>query len=781
VIALLPALARAGDDREFFFETSIRPLLVAKCQKCHGPAKSESALRVDSRAALLAGGDRGPAIILDKPDDSPLLQAVSRVDPNLAMPPDKPLARSEIAAISQWIKTGAHWPAGPSDAATTAKPTQQPSHWAFQPVRATSPPPDPTGWSDTPVDRFIATQLLAKGLEPVAEADRRTLIRRLSFDLLGLPPTPNEVEAFVADLSASAWSRLIDRMLASPHYGERWGRHWMDVVHYADTAGDNADYPVPEAAKYRDYIIQSFNNDKPYDQFVQEQLAGDLMPADSTGQINPDRRIATTFLALARRYGTGPFELWHLTLEDAIDTTGRAFMGLTLRCARCHDHKFDPISQRDYYALHGMFASTQFPWAGAEEFVSKKFPRMNFVPLVDSQTLGKKTDGYKKTLTELEQTIKGWKEPKTEEDRRRLQAAERERTRLVRTALPLDVPLAYAVTEGPAADAALQRRGEPSNPGPAVPRGTPSFAFWKGEPVPPTKNGSGRLEFAQWLTRPDNPLTARVIVNRIWQYHFGRGLAATPSNFGIRGDAPTHPELLDYLANQLVKNHWSIKSIHREILLSRVYRLSTQASSAAASTDPDNRLLWRHTRRRLEAESIRDAMLAVSGQLDLQMAGQHPFPPIEAWGWTQHDAFKALYPTDRRSVYLMTQRLMRHPFLALFDSPDTNVSTDLRSNATVPLQALYLMNNPFIEETAQAFAKRLLSSAPTDDARIATAYQTAWSRLPEHHERERAARFLHQYRSAAQATSTPVAQANQLAWTSLAKILLTANEFLYVD
>jgi hypothetical protein len=473
-------------------------------------------------------------------------------------------------------------------------------------------------------------------------------------------------------------------------------------------------------------------------------------------------------------------------LEDAIETTGRAFLGLTLRCARCHDHKFDPVTQRDYYALYGIFASTTFPYAGSEEFVSKKFPRANFSPLVDPLAAQPKIDAHKARLAALEHSIRSLPKPKSPADNLRLQQLQSEHSRLLRSNLPPDLPLAYAVSEGPTTDSPIHRRGEPSTPGPVVPR-IPRFPFLATQPPPTTTHGSGRLEFARWLTQASNPLTPRVLVNRIWQHHFGKGIVATPSNFGIRGELPSHPELLDHLANRFLASNWSIKSIHRDILLSRTYRLSSQNHAANDAIDPQNRLLWRHDRRRLDAESIRDAMLAVAGQLDLKMAGQHPFPPIEAWHWTQHDAFKALYPTNRRGVYLMTQRLVRHPFLALFDGPDTNASTDLRTVATVPLQALYLMNNPFVIEQATHFAYQLLNTPNTTNAdKITLAYQQAWSRTPSPAELSRIDKFLSDYKSAATIApqnGSPPSPNNQetQAWTALAKILITANEFLYID
>ena len=361
------------------FELEIRPVLTRTCFPCHGGKKTSGGLRVDSREALLKGGEGGPSIVPGRPDQSLLLRAIRHDDETLKMPPSKRLPEETVAAFTRWVKEGANWPAQ-LDKNDAGAGFHADRHWAFQPIKSVKPPADPTGWSSHPVDRFLAAKYRIAGVKPVADADRRTLLRRVTFDLIGLPPTPEEIESFLSDERPDAFARVVERLLASPHYGERWGRHWMDVVRYADTAGDNADYPVPEAARYRDYIIDSFNADKPYDQFVREQLAGDILARQGPAREAAEKIVATGFLALSRRYATAPFELWHLTLEDTIDTTGRAFLGLTLRCARCHDHKFDPVTQRDYYALYGIFASTRFPYAGSEEFVIQEVPAVGFRP-----------------------------------------------------------------------------------------------------------------------------------------------------------------------------------------------------------------------------------------------------------------------------------------------------------------------------------------------------------------------------------------------------------------
>jgi hypothetical protein len=776
------------------FEADVRPALLQTCFPCHGGKKTSGGLQVNSREALLRGGERGPAIVPGDPATSLLVRAIGHQDEDLKMPPGKRLKQETTSAIARWVAEGAPWPASSTNTVGDVS-FRAGRHWAFEPVRSVNPPADPSGWSAHPIDRFIAAAHRAAGIRPVAQADRRTLIRRVTFDLIGLPPSPEEIEDFLADASpdAFAFARVVERLLSSPRYGERWGRHWMDVVRYADTAGDNADYPIPEAARYRNYIIASFNADKPYDQFVHEQLAGDLMAAGAKDGQAAEKIVATGFLALSRRYATAPYELWHLTLEDTLETTGRAFLGLSLRCARCHDHKFDPVSQRDYYALYGIFASTQFPYAGSEELVTKKFARMHFVPIVPATQAQAGVKSHADRLKSVERQIasleheaarKTQGQPNDKAAAPRLSALKAEHERLRRLGLPADLPCAYAVTEGRPENVVIQRGGDPDRPGPVVPRAVPRFAFLSGSTPPSVPEGaSGRTELARWLTRPDHPLTPRVIANRVWQHHFGRGIVATPSNFGLRGEPPSHPELLDWLAARLVSSGWSIKDLHRQILFSRTYQLSSEFDDANAAVDPGNRRLWRFDRRRLDAESIRDAMLAVSGLLDSRMPARHPFPPIEEWHWTQHNAFKAVYPTRQRSVFLMTQRLVKHPFLAVFDGPDTNTSSEVRSRSTVPLQALYLMNNPFVNEQAAAFAGRVLMAARGPDQRLDRAWELAWGRLPAARERERAGRYLKRY--TAEATSRggtgPDGSPEREAWISLARVLITANEFLYIE
>jgi Protein of unknown function (DUF1553)/Protein of unknown function (DUF1549)/Planctomycete cytochrome C len=768
-----------SEEAEAFFESRIRPVLAMTCFKCHGGQKTANDLRVDRREALLKGGESGPAIVPGHPEKSLLVRALRYTSDELKMPPEKKLPDAVIADFERWVREGAVWP---KDVPLMSASERHEEHWAFRPVHKVDPPADSSGWSANPIDRFIHAGLVSHGLSLSPPADRRTLLRRAYFDLIGLPPTPAEVDAFLADKSPHAFADRVETLLASPHYGERWGRYWMDVVRYADTGGDNADYPIPEAHLYRDYIIDAFNADKPYDEFVREQIAGDLLAPSGPADKYAERVVATGFLALSRRYGTGPYDLWHLTLEDTIDTVGRAYLGITLRCARCHDHKFDPVPMRDYYALYGVFSSTQFPYAGSEEFQTMKFPRNAFVALLPKPAAAplekKYEDELKRVKTELAR-VEAAKRKKESSFQEYFQLQRRLRE-LERRGAPETLPVAYAVSEGKIADANIQLAGEPTRPGVKVPRGVPRFlaALQGAEPAP---TQTGRLELADWLASPRNPLTARVMVNRVWQHHFGRGIVATPSNFGTRGSPPSHPELLDWLAASFVEHGWSIKWLHRTIMASKTYQFDSLGNDKGDAIDPANQWYWRFDRQRLDAEAIRDAMLAVDGTLDLNRPGAQPFPPITKWNWTQHYPFKSVYPSSHRSVYLMTQRQFRHPYLGLFDGPDTNMTTDVRSVSTVPIQALFLMNSDFMRETASNFAGRLCREASDPKARVRRAYELVYSRPALPQDVERACDYVKRFaRKAAQAGLKPK-EAEARAWTSYARTLLASNEFFYID
>jgi hypothetical protein len=728
------------EEQLAFFEQRIRPLLVTHCYECHSEKSEEvgGRLLVDSAPTMRRGGDSGLAIVQGDPDHSLLIDAVRYKNDNIQMPPDGKLSDAEIASLEEWVRIGAP---DPRRSATrmpikTIDVAKAREFWSF---RAVGDPAVPTvrdtSWALSDVDRFILARLESQDLKPVATADKRTLIRRATFDLIGLPPTREEIKAFLDDDSPEAFARVIDRLLESRQYGERWGRHWMDLVRYADTAGENSDYPIPQVYRYRNYIIDAFNSDKPYDEFLQEQIAGDLLPAANDAERN-EHIIATGYVAISRRFGS-VLENYpqHLTIEDTIDNLGRVVLGLTLSCSRCHDHKFDPLLQTDYYGIYGIFESTKYAFPGIE---LDKIPR-DFVALIEDSKPGKE--------------------------------------------------LAYAVVDDKVGDAYLQIRGEPKQPGDIVPR--KFIDLFGGQRLTDEQSKqSGRLQLAQWLTARENPLTARVMVNRIWQYHFGSGLVKTPSDFGARGLPPTHPELLDWLATRFMEGGWSIKQMHRLVMNSRVYHLASKLDSIPPSSliphpssiDPNNDLHWRFNRHRLDAESLRDALLMISGELDTSMMNEpHPFPPTDKWQFTQHHPFRDSYDSNRRSVYLMTARLNARPFFTTFDGADRNASTARRDSSVTSVQSLYLLNDEFVHQRGTAFAQRILDEEESSDARLSFAFELATGRQPTSEEQSMAEGFFGQLREKLQACGTPDNEVDRECWTSFARVLFRTNEFLYVD
>ncbi len=757
-----------------FFEAKVRPLLIEHCQQCHGPKKQQGGLRLDTAAGFRQGGDNG-ALLSDKRDESLLLKAVRHEGPK--MPPKKRLSPAEIDLLTQWVRMGAPWPEAAAPIRSRSIVTEEDRRfWSFQLVRD---PEVPTiqhrHLANNPIDHFLLARLEAQGLSYVRPADRVTLLRRLTYDLTGLPPTLEEIENFVADPRPDAYERVVDRLLASPAYGERWGRHWLDVIRYADTAGDNSDYPVPQLYLFRNWVLQAFNRDYPFNRLIEEQLAGDLLPSHSPAQ-RREQIIATGYLASARRFGSYEDRRyqWYLTFEDTIENLGRSFLGLSLSCSRCHDHKFDPIPSEDYYALYGFFQSTRYPWPGIE---LDKVQR-DMVPIDNPVRVAEALFQRQQQLSDLDKEIKGLEfdvMAGTKEFQKRIAELKKQRDELNKQ--PLQYETAYAVTEGSRwiGNARMQMRGDPLKLGKEVPRRF--LQVLGGQTLPKEVQGSGRLHLAQWISDPKNPLTTRVLANRLWLYHFGKGIVPTPNDFGRQGQPPTHPELLDWLASRLVQANWSLKSMHRLIVTSRAYQSSSDDHSQALGIDPANRLYWRFDRRRLDAESIRDTLLSLSGLLDRSVGGAHPFPPMHTWNFTQHNPFKAVYDTDRRSVYLMTQRIQRHPYLALFDGPDTNASTAKRDSSTTPLQALYFLNDPQTHRAANSFAQRLRQSATTDRQRIAHSFRLAFARNASEEEIQTALGYLNQVREKLRAVGEP----EERVWESYSRAIFLSNELIYLD
>ncbi|MGL6076470.1 MAG: PSD1 and planctomycete cytochrome C domain-containing protein [Fimbriiglobus sp.] len=767
-----------ADDGVKFYETKVRPLLVEQCYSCHSASakKLKGDLKLDGPTDWLRGGSSGPAIVVGKPDESPLIHSVRRNHKEFsAMPPEKPLTAEQVAVLVKWVEMGAPAPtmAPPKVEKETIAEAQ--ARWPYNPIPRDIREPEVKGrWAETIIDKFLLAKMQEKGLEPVGDAPPHQIYRRLSYDLTGLPPTPEDTRAFEAEYAVSselAMEAAIDRLLGTRAYAERWGRHWLDVVRYADTAGDNSDFPIPQMVKYRDYVIDSFAKDKPFDQFVREQIAGDLMGGKTEAE-RQERIIATGYLANSRRFGSRVDDYpTHLTIEDSIENMGRAFLGLSLNCARCHDHKFDPISMNDYYAIYGILNSTRYPWPGIELEQRQR----DLVPLIDP-ALAKKIDDERNTkLKALEKAIadldKARKDAPATEDaafKKKIDDKKKERAEILKGGIPY--PSAYAMAEGKKrGNVAIQMKGDPEKPGPVVPRGF--LEVLGGTKLPANDSSSGRLALAEWMTSPDNPLLARVFVNRVWQHHFGRGLVPTPNDFGKQGTTPTHPELLDRLAKMFIDGEYSVKRLHKRILMSRAYRLSSQGTVKDADTlDPNNELLTKFRKRRLDAESIRDTLLIQSGLLDTTPAEAHPFPDPSQWNFTQHNPFRAVYATKKRSVYLMTQRIQRHPYLMIFDGPDTNSSTGARITSTTPLQSLYFLNDPFVHEAAQGISKRLPKESK---AMIEAAYPKLLNRSATESEVQTGLAYL---RKAETLTDTPEA-----ARESYIRSLLRLNEFVYLD
>lgn len=762
LLIALRAFGAAGDD---YFEAKIRPVFVKNCYACHTNAAS-GGLRLDSRDALVKGGRSGPAIQPGKPESSLLLKAIHYENDRLHMPPARQLAAEEIKAIEQWVRDGAPWPEKAPAVSSPVITDQQRAFWSFQKVKnSVIPAVKNKSWAYNNIDRFVLAKLEEKNLTPGKDAAKLTLLRRAVFDLTGLPPTVEQIAQFQADASPDAYPRLIEDLLNTRAYAERWGRMWLDVVRYADTEGSGADFPVPEARLYRDWVIDAFERDMPYDQFVSQQIAGDLLPA--TGE--PDhwnKTVATGYLAIARRHES--------YVADSVDNLGYAFLGLSVACARCHDHKFDPIPTRDYYAIAGILSSTRYPQPGAEHL---RYQR-DFVYRDPAALKSKDYLDFEAQLKPVADSIEAiQKLPYFDDILPLLQAR---RMELFKKAPKFEI--AYAVTEGKPADTRVLRYGDPKDPGEEAERGFLQILGGQKLADGSREKSSGRLELAAWVAAPENPLTARVMVNRIWQGHFGRGIVETASDFGTRGALPSHPELLDYLASRFVSGGWSMKAIHREIMLSRIYRLSSAVVPANESIDGSNIYLWRHQRRRLDAEQIRDSMLAISGLLDRTPGGDHPFPPKSAWNYSVHVPFTGTYPSDRRTVYLMVQRTKQHPYLSMFDGADPNASTTVRTATITPLQALFFMNGEFAVRCAEKMADTAVTGRQVNWNEIDQLFLKILGRPAGKEEIEQSLVFLSKVsQSYAAIKDTPPTDVSHKSLAALIETMFSANEFLFVD
>jgi len=789
-VAGIPRLTRAEEEKaaadQVNFARDVQQLLAQRCFRCHGPDEAKGSLRLNSREGILAELDSGAhAVVPGDPDESALLERVSSDDDSLRMPPEgKPLTAEQIETLRRWIAAGATWQ----------------NHWAFEPVRRPTPPEvTDANWSHNPIDRFVFNKLSANGLTPAPPAVKVSLLRRVSYDLTGLPPTPEEVDAFLADTSPDAYEQIVDRLLASPRYGERWARHWLDLVRYADTNSFERDGVKPNAWKFRDYVIRALNDDKPYDQFVREQLAGDELD-----DVTHETLTATGYyrLGLWDDEPADPLQARYDELDDIVATTGQVFLGLTVNCARCHDHKLDPIPQTDYYRLLSFFneidrydtklsqvdisppeIAAQYRELDARK--SELREKMNSIERTGIEKLSaedqRKTEGPERAAVLREKlqsclSAEAW----SEYGQLKEQFKSVENTKLP----PRETLLGIGKCQEPPQTFVLAR-GNPHVEGQEV---QPAFlsAVGGGEPTVRPRSADARSSgrrraLAEWIASPTNPLTARVIVNRVWQHHFGRGLVRSSSNFGNLGTPPTHPELLDWLASEFVDLGWRLKPLHRLIVTSNVYRMSSASNPAALAKDPENDLYWRFDMRRLSAEEVRDSMLAVTGQLNLKMFGPGIFPKMSqevlqtqsmpGAGWQES-------PRDeqqRRSIYIHAKRSLVLPILAEFDVCDSDSSCAVRFSTTQPTQALAMLNGEFSHEQAAALATRVRAEAPASpQAQVERALRLALGGPASSSRVEQGLRLLQ--RLAAEHGLSP-----EQALNYFCLVVLNLNEFVYLD
>ena len=780
---------------------------------CHGGEKTKAGFDLTTHAALLRGGESGAAVVLGRPELSLFQRMITHEEePGMPHKKDK-LPEAEIAIIAAWIRDGAIYTrelrqaeivaggAAPTRAAFALTEADR-AHWAFQPVvRPKLPVVKQAAWPKSPLDTFILAGLEAKGSSPAVPANREVLIRRVTLDLVGLPPTLAEIDAFVRDASPRAYETLVDRLLASPHYGERWGRHWLDLARFAESDGFEHDAARPNAWRYRDYVVRAFNADKPYDRFIREQLAGDeLFPGD------PDAQIATAFNLLGPDMVDSADQVQRRrnTLNDMTDTTALALLGLTVGCARCHDHKFEPIAQRDYYRLQAFFTAAKFRHDLPVPTAAESHAHEMAMAAYGEQTKAVQTQIFaleeppRKTLLErklaklspeAQAAHRVAKEQRTtEQENQVLETAhlvavtakeigaamkkpDRDRHAVLLAELkpfpkPRPLPATLALQNGAPAKTHVLHRGDYNQPGDEVRAGFPQVLSGVGAGASePAENV--RAPLAHWVASEAHPLTARVMVNRIWQHHFGRGLVGTPSDFGTHGQKPTHPALLDWLAAEFTARGWSVKAMHRLMLLSATYQQASTVAAAEMVHDPENRLYGRMNRLRIEGEVIRDSLLAISGELNLKVGGPGVFPPIPkelfegAKGW-----IASTDPRDhtRRSLYIFARRNLRFPFLEVFDAPDNNLSCSARERSTTAPQSLTLLNAEEVLAAAARTAERLTEAADSPEARVTLAYRLIIGRPPTAVERQLSVEFL---------ARSPLSE--------LCRGLFNLNAFVYVD
>ncbi|MEP7363084.1 MAG: PSD1 and planctomycete cytochrome C domain-containing protein [Acidobacteriota bacterium] len=778
----VPAWAQNAADPSYFTQ-KVEPILTSRCLGCHNQKLSLASFSMASRESLIKGGKRGPEVVPGKPAESRLIDVVKHTG-DLRMPPGKKLPDAEIAILESWVAAGAAW-----GSSTTAQPPPKPNHWSFvAPQRPELPVVKNAAWTRTPVDRFILARLEKEGIAPAAEAQRATLIRRVYLDLTGLLPTPEEISAFEKDTRPDAWERVVDQLLASPHYGERWGRHWLDLARYADSDGGSRDEPR-QIWRYRDWVINALNADKPFDQFVIEQLAGDLLPNATRDQL-----VATGFhrnAMLQIEAGTDREQYRTEAVFDRVDTTGTVFLGLSVGCARCHDHKFDPISHREYYSLFAFFNSSD-DWGNDRPRFQISPSNLYEVhrPLLYYSTdeeVARRDDLMARMNAIIESLDKTGQDAAaaadTKQKREELKTLQKQLPNLEWTMIMQELPQPR--------ETHILLSGDYLQKGEAVQPGVPAFLN-----ALPTVEKPNRLDFAKWLTSPANPLLARVTVNRIWQQYFGRGIVETENDFGTQGTPPTHPELLDWLATEFVRSGWSEKAIHRLILTSAVYRQSSNERPELSLADPRNLLLARQARIRLDAEIVRDSALVASGMLVPHVGGPSVFPPQPAKAMDASQVAKTWTTSVgedryRRGIYTFFWRITPNPALVVFDAPSSMTTCTRRDRSNTPLQALALLNQTTFHEFAQGFARRLLQDVPSSsEQRLLRAFQLTTARAPSPPELQKVRAFLNAERDSLSAQPDEVQQlvgpaappnldkVELAVWTSLARALFNTDEFI---
>lgn len=809
-----------------FFEEKIRPVLVKNCYQCHSKQtkKPKGGLRVDTLKTIRKGGDTGHGIVPGSLKESLVIAAIKHTGDVSEMPPKQKLSDAVIADFEKWVKMGAPDPRV-SDSVGVRKIDMKEGRkfWAFNaPQKTPVPGVKNKSWPKNDIDRYLLAKLESKGLAPVRDAGKAALLRRATYDLTGLPPTPAELEAFLKDSSPNAYEKVLDRLLKSPRFGERWGRHWLDVVRYAESTGKERNYAYPYAWRYRNYVIDSFNADKPYDEFVREQIAGDLLKAENS-KARDAQLIATGFLAFGPKSLNERNRLKFTmdVVDDQIDVMGRAFLATTIACARCHDHKFDPIPTKDYYAFAGIFRSTTVK-AGVRGRRARGGTTSGLIAL-GGGTGPKATKAARDAakLRQLRQQLNrdgrrllalmrrggGKKKRKNANIKRQLQRlvarmqvpavrkndppqVKRLKESLTETITqikklqknaPKTQNVAMGVEDGRAIDSKVFIKGEVDDQGELVKRHFLTVTNRGHDPKIPS-DASGRLELADWLASKKNPLTARVMANRVWQHLFGKGIVKTVDNFGLTGERPQHPELLDYLAIRFMEQKWSVKSLIKEMMLSRAYGLSSAHVEKNYTVDPANRLVWRGGRRRLDAEAIRDSMLAIAGKLELERPKGSPMTSLgNGEIGRQISLARTRLNQNVRSVYIPVVRQAMPQMMTVFDVADPSLVVGTRDITTVPTQALFMMNSPFVMNQAGNMAQKLFDVKGMDDtARIKYAYRLALSREPNDVELARVKKFITDYRNMQEKDVKRGSDRELEGWTAFCQTLFASAEFRYL-